>query len=296
MNPLMIVKNAHKRFKQVTALQGINLQLASGETLALLGPNGAGKSTLIRAMAGRLRLDEGQIERAKSVTLGVVPQEIAVYSTLTARENLWAFAAFHGQHGKAQRDAVDWALEWTGLAQRADEPVEGFSGGMKRRLNLACGVLHRPQIVLLDEPTVGVDPQSRVRINDMLTALREQGTALLLTTHQLDEAQTLCDRLAIIDGGKIIADGPLHQLLHKHLGQTKAVFELATAMPLPPMWTDLTATDPKVWQCDLQEIAADLATYLRRFQAADIEIADIRLVRPNLQALFLHLTGRELRD
>jgi ABC-type Na+ transport system ATPase subunit NatA len=173
----------------------VSLSLGEGELLGLLGPNGAGKTTLIRAIAGRVRLDGGTIslyghtlepERPRP-DLGVVPQENALYPLLTARENLETFGQLNGLDGKRLRERVAWALEWSGLAERARSPVRTFSGGMKRRLNLACGVLHEPKLVLLDEPTVGVDPQSRESIYDMLGALRARGTSLLLTTHYLEE-------------------------------------------------------------------------------------------------------------
>src|SRR5712692_9767668 len=187
--PLRVTR-AYKRFGTTQALNGAEVTLEKGQLLLLLGPNGAGKTTLIRSVAGRVRLDQGQIEllgqklnaAAGNVRrlLGVVPQEVALYPLLTARENLEIFGTFHGLAGAARAEQVTSALTWTGLADRADEPVKGFSGGMKRRLNIACGVLHKPEVVLLDEPTVGVDPQSRERIYDMLTDLATGGVSLLL--------------------------------------------------------------------------------------------------------------------
>ncbi len=308
--PLLTVSAAHKRFGSTAALQGASLVLHPGEILGLLGPNGAGKSTLIRAIAGRVVLDRGAIERQTTARLGVVPQEIAVYEALTARENLSAFAAFHGIAPPEQAATVAWALDWTGLTDRADEPVTNFSGGMRRRLNLACGVLHRPQIVLLDEPTVGVDPQSRARINDMLLTLRAQGTALLLTTHQLDEAEQLCDRLTLIDGGQTIADGTLAGLLRTHLGATRLVVTVPTATTMPTDWRpcctathSTAATDTACdWECALDDgavamtLSQRLTALLAQLQPQNVAVADVRLWRPTLQDLFLHLTGRALRD
>src|SRR5262245_9090493 len=176
------ISGAAKRFGGTQALDGAGLSLFRGELLALLGPNGAGKTTLVRSIAGRVRLDAGEItllgERlagpggAARLRLGVVPQEIALYDLLTARENLYAVGTSHGVPRPELAERVAWALEWTGLADRSREPVKRFSGGMKRRLNIACGVLHRPEVVLLDEPTVGVDPQSRERIWEMLGRLK----------------------------------------------------------------------------------------------------------------------------
>src|SRR5688572_476444 len=171
---VLTVKDARKSFGSVKALDGASLELRQGELLALLGPNGAGKTTLIRAITGRVRLDSGEIRLFDRVLegtrtppeLGIVPQEVAVYPLMTARENLDAFGRLYGLTGAALAHQVDWALDRTELADRADEPVGRFSGGMKRRLNIACGVIHQPRVVLLDEPTVGVDPQSRDRIYD----------------------------------------------------------------------------------------------------------------------------------
>src|SRR5581483_7078788 len=217
MTTALRVTHAYKRFGPTQALNGAEVALERGQLLLLLEPNGAGKTTMIRAIAGRVRLDQGDIEllgkpvrgAGKQVrrVLGLVPQEIALYPLLTARENLEVFGQFHGLSGSDLAEQVKSALDWTGLADRANEPIRGFSGGMQRRLNIACGVLHRPEVVLLDEPTVGVDPQSRERIWEMLDRLKQSGTSLVLTTHQLDEAQTRGDRIIIIDHGKTIAAG-----------------------------------------------------------------------------------------
>ena len=220
---VLTVTNARKKFGSAVALDGASFELRQGELLALLGPNGAGKTTLIRAVAGRVRLDSGEIRtfdriadgRRTPPELGIVPQEVALYPLLTARENLEVFGTLHGLSGADLTKQVDWALEQTGLADRAREPVKQFSGGMRRRLNIACGVLHRPRIVLLDEPTVGVDPQSRDRIYDMLAGLAQSGVSLLLTTHHLEEAEARCSRTVIIDHGKVIAGGTLSELVDR---------------------------------------------------------------------------------
>ena len=193
---VLTVTGARKQFGKVAALDGATLSLREGELLALLGPNGAGKTTLIRAIAGRVQLDAGEIGlfgkpltgRKTPPELGIVPQELAIYPSLTARENLEAFARLQGLTGADVSAQVNWALKVTALDDRAGEPIKSFSGGMKRRLNIACGVIHRPRVVLLDEPTVGVDPQSRERIYDMLGELTRAGVSLLLTTHHLEEA------------------------------------------------------------------------------------------------------------
>src|SRR5688500_8433752 len=200
---ILAVSEARKRYGSVQALDGASFELRKGELLALLGPNGAGKTTLIRAIAGRVRLDGGEIRifdeplpaSGTHPTLGVVPQEIALYPLMSARENLEIFGALQGLTGSALKTQVAWALDYTGLADRASESVEKFSGGMRRRLNIACGIVHRPRVLLLDEPTVGVDPQSRDRIYDMLGELAADGVSLLLTTHHLEEAE---DRKSVV--------------------------------------------------------------------------------------------------
>src|SRR5262245_17124863 len=222
MSALSVV-NARKAFGKVTALDGASFDLLEGELLAVLCPNGGGKTTLIRAVAGRVRLDGGEMRlfgrvldgRRTPPEIGIVPQEVALYPLLTARENLNAFGSLHGLKGGDLTRQVDWVLDQIGLADRAAEPIKQFSGGMRRRLNIACGILHRPRVVLLDEPTVGVDPQSRDRIYDVLAHLRSTGVSLLLTTHHLEEAEARCSRTVIIDHGKVIASGTLSELVDR---------------------------------------------------------------------------------
>jgi ABC-2 type transport system ATP-binding protein len=296
------ITDARKSYGSVHALRGVSLELASGEMLALLGPNGAGKTTLIRAVAGRVRLDGGTIELfgrpatdAGRAGLGVVPQEIALYPLLTARENLETFGRLQGLAGRELRGRVDWALEWTALAERAKEPVKRFSGGMKRRLNIACGVLHRPQVVLLDEPTVGVDPQSRERIWDMLDRLRAEGASLLLTTHQLEEAETRSERIVILDHGTVIAAGTLRELIDKTIGGRRTV-RLALDRAPEAALAGFDGDGGPVLHARVGDVPAELPALLRAVEAAGCRVEDVEVHRPSLQAVFLHLTGRELRE
>ncbi len=280
METVLSVTNAVKTFGGNKALDNVGIALRKGEWLGLLGPNGAGKTTLIRAIAGRVALDSGTI--TKTEMPGIVPQEIALYPKLTAAENLRCFGQLMNLRGRLLQERVDWALEFTGLADRAGDLVVTFSGGMKRRLNIACSVLHRPSVVLLDEPTVGVDPQSRQRIWEMLDRLRNEGASLLLTTHQLDEAQQICDRIVVIDHGRVIADGTLDELVRDTIGPGRRVW--------------LTLESGGSIEGHIRDIAADLSALLGRAASTGAAIVDVRVESPTLQAVFIHLTGRELRD
>ena len=291
---MLRVSGAARSFGTTTALDGASFDLRQGELLALLGPNGAGKTTLIRAIAGRVKLDRGSIERLGE-PLGIVPQELALYPLLTARENLEAFGSLHGVARADLEARVDWALEWTALGDRQKQVVKGFSGGMKRRLNIACGVLHRPRVVLLDEPTVGVDPQSRERIYDMLAVLRGEGASLLLTTHQLDEAEARCDRVVIIDHGKVIAAGTVPELVEKTLGRRRtAMFRLAAPLAAPAGFT--ATEDSNTLRAELSDLGVELPALIASLQATGARIDDVRLERRGLHEVFLHLTGKELRE
>jgi ABC-2 type transport system ATP-binding protein len=287
------------------ALDGASFDLHEGELLALLGPNGAGKTTLIRAVTGRVRLDSGEVRLFGAVLdgrhtppeIGIVPQEVALYPLLTARENLHTFGSLHGLSGSVLHQRVDWALDRIGLTDRASEPVKQFSGGMRRRLNIACGILHRPRVVLLDEPTVGVDPQSRDRIYDVLTELRSSGVSLLLTTHHLEEAEARCSRTVIIDHGKVIASGTLPELVDRTVGRHRLV-TLRMDAPLLPAGDGIEtdATDSRVVRAKLSDVALELPPLLERIRSAGRSVEDVDVRGPSLQAVFIHLTGRELRE
>jgi ABC-2 type transport system ATP-binding protein len=302
---VLTIDGARKRFGEVVALDGATLALRKGELLALLGPNGAGKTTLIRAIAGRVRLDGGEMRlfgkslggRRTPPELGIVPQELAIYPLLTARENLEAFGRLQGLARRKLAGQVRWALEVTGLADRQDDPVKTFSGGMKRRLNIACGVLHEPRIVLLDEPTVGVDPQSRERIYEMLTALTRAGVSLLLTTHHLEEAEARCTRTVIIDHGRVIAAGSLPELIDRTVGCHRLV-TLRTNLPVPapPPGAEILADDPRFVRARVSNVARELPLLLAAVGAQGREVEDVEVRGPSLQSVFIHLTGRELRE
>jgi ABC-2 type transport system ATP-binding protein len=228
--------------------------------------------------------------------LGLVPQDVAIYPFLSARENLEVFGALHGLGASMLRERVAWALDWTGLVERADERTAGFSGGMKRRLNLACAVLHAPDLVLLDEPTTGVDPQSRERIFAMLAELRAAGTSLLHTTHQLGEAEGVCERIIIVDRGRVVAEGTPDALVERTLGRGREVF---LTLDRPVAAGTLPAgvgVEGQTVRAAVDNLATGLPALLERFRAGGYGVEDLRVVRPDLEAVFLHLTGRELRE
>ena len=298
------IREARKSFGATRALDGLSLSFEGGEMLGLLGPNGAGKTTLIRAIAGRVRLDGGSVSVFGQVlspgqrrsALGVVPQENALYPLLTARENLEAFGRLNGLEGKRLHERASWALEWTGLAERAKSPVREFSGGMKRRLNLACGVLHEPKLVLLDEPTVAVDPQSRELIYDMLGALRATGTALLLTTHYLEEAEARCGRIVIIDHGRAIAGGTLPELV-QHAGLTGRRVRLTLERKIETAPAGFTLeSDGGALSTMISDVSQELPGLLARLSALGLGVRDLEVRSASLQAVFLALTGKELRE
>jgi ABC-2 type transport system ATP-binding protein len=298
------IKGARKDFGKTRALDGLGLSLGEGELLGLLGPNGAGKTTLIRAIAGRVRLDAGTISLYGHVLqpekprpdLGVVPQENALYPLLSARENLETFGKMNGLDGKRLRERVAWALEWSGLAERATSLVRAFSGGMKRRLNLACGVLHEPKLVLLDEPTVGVDPQSRESIYDMLGALRARGTSLLLTTHYLEEAEARCERIVVVDHGRAVAAGTLVELVEQaKLSGRRVRLALDRAVTKAPAGFAL-GEDPGTLIATITDVGRELPGLLARVQAEGLAVRDLEVRTASLQAVFLALTGKELRE
>ena len=276
--------------------------------MGLLGPNGAGKTTLVRSVAGRVVPDSGSVRvlgvepsdpRSRGVR-GWVPQEIALYALLTPRENLWTWGRYQGLRSDSLERAITESLEWIGLADRANERTDRLSGGMKRRLNIAAGTVHAPKLLLLDEPTVGVDPQSRERIYAMILELKERGVALLYTTHYMEEAARLCDRIAIIDHGRIIACGTEDELVHQTIG-TAQVATVETLAPISARLHEALGTigatvDGERVQISVVDPPRQIRELLEIFHADRTEIRDLTLKGATLEQVFLHLTGRGLRE
>lgn len=295
-----------KRFGPVTAVDGVSLELRGGECLGLLGPNGAGKSTLIRGIVGRVIPDAGRVavfghpagSLEARAALGWVPQELALYPRLTCRENLAAFGRYHGLSGGKLKDSVAWCLDWAALDDRAGELAKNLSGGMKRRLNMAAGIIHRPRVVLMDEPTVGVDPQSRNRIFEMIEALRGEGAALIYTTHYMEEAERLCDRVAIIDHGRIIAQGAHEELVRSvFASRSQVLARLAGPDAVLNAWVERNAGQLVDGAAEFTiENSTLIAALLDDAARSGLSLVDVTIRRPNLESVFLHLTGRELRD
>lgn len=281
---MLRLKNLHKSFGDVVAVDGLTVEIGRGEVFGLLGPNGAGKTTTISLITGLLTPDEGTIEidgagpisnpRAR-MALGVAPQALALYDDLSARENLEFFGQLYGLASGELRARTDAVLDAVGLAARQKDRAETFSGGMKRRLNLAVALLHDPPVLLLDEPTAGVDPQSRNNILDMVRAFKQAGKTVVYTTHYMEEAQKLCDRVGIIDKGRMLAIGSVDQLIHAHGGENAITVERAGVEDR------VLSRDP----------ARDVA---RLLAAGDVDT--LRIDRPDLEGVFLTLTGRSLRD
>jgi len=296
---MIAARSLRKRFGDVLAVDDVSFAVERGEAFGLLGPNGAGKTTTIHMLAGVLLPDEGDVrvdERLDPTrpetrrSLGVAPQTLAIYEELTAEENLATFARLYGLSGNRLRERVDWGLEFAGLTDRRKQRAQAYSGGMKRRLNLACSVVHEPSVLICDEPTVGVDPQSRNHVFDCIERLRADGTTLLYTTHYMEEAERLCDRVAIMDHGRILALDTVDALIEAHGGSSHVEAELAAP---PPAGVELPGTlEGTTLRADTER-PFELVAALGR---SDVTITHLRVDRPDLERVFLQLTGRSLRD
>jgi ABC-2 type transport system ATP-binding protein len=286
-------------YGSVVAVDDVSFTARPGGIFGLLGPNGAGKTTCISCISGLLKPTSGRVSVAGA--LGVVPQEIALYDDLSAAENLSYWGGAQRMRGRALRDRVQQLLEQTGLADRARDPVARFSGGMKRRLNFACGIVHQPKVLLLDEPTVGVDPQSRMRLLDLTRELARAGTAVLYTTHYMEEAESLCDRVAVVDHGRILAGGTLAELRsmlnERDLVRFAGVFRPdAVQQAFAGTEIDVVQAETSLVTLAIEDASRRLPSIIAGLSSAGGEIRSTTLSQPNLESLFIKLTGKELRE
>ena len=329
MPPILHADHLVKKYGEFIAVDDVSFTIEEGEVFGLLGPNGAGKSTTIAMLSGLFPPTAGsamvggldvvkELNRVKQL-IGVVPQDLALYPTLTGRENVSFFGELYGLHGKALRARVDEVLGYVGMVERAGDPVKAYSGGMKRRINLAAGLVNRPAILFLDEPTVGVDPQSRNHIFESVERLnREQGMAILYTTHYMEEAERLCRRVGIIDRGKLIALDTPRRLIDRlgggiiRIGTAAQDETLRTAVVELPAVAAATWATPSagetagevpslpaarpVLKVEAQVGSEALVQVINLFNSRGTPLLSLEVLEPNLETVFLHLTGKSLRD
>jgi ABC-2 type transport system ATP-binding protein len=316
--PLLEVRDLHMSYGPIRALDGVSFDVAPGEMFGLLGPNGAGKTTLLSIISCLLEPSGGEVRllgevvtpgnRAVRPLLGIVPQELAVYEELSARENLVFFGELYGLGGVELGRRVDEILAAVGLTERADSRVRTFSGGMKRRLNLGCALVHGPRLLLLDEPTVGVDPQSRSRIFDEVRRLNAAGTTIIYTSHYMEEVQTLCPRIGIMDQGRLRACDTLPNLLKELDGVIRfrvpaltpalraRINEMPDARLIEVEGQAGQAGTAVLVELHCRDVKAAVIRLISALHETQTELVGLEIEEPNLERVFLHLTGRELRD
>jgi ABC-2 type transport system ATP-binding protein len=308
---ILDVSGLSKTFGQVRAVDGVSFSVAPGEIYGLLGPNGAGKTTTISMISGLLRPDAGRVlvegadfwgdpARAQRI-MGVVPQELDIYEELSGRENLEFWGRLAGLSAKVARARAAELLESLALADRAKDAVKNYSGGMKRRINLGCTLMHRPRLLLLDEPTVGIDPQARANILEFVKQLAATGSAILYTTHYLDEAEMLCHRIGIIDHGKLLAEGTLTELQRRLGGDKLFVVEGDLKNTDADQWSGFHDRFRVIQKSDQQLVVSSQhdrhpSDCLKDLLELPVRIENVTLKRPSLNDVFLQLTGRELRE
>ncbi|CAN7506691.1 ATP-binding cassette domain-containing protein [Paenibacillus sp. 2RAB27] len=306
------LKDVVKKYDNRISVDHLNLTIREGEVFGLLGPNGAGKSTTIKMLSGLLKIDQGDIlVGGKSVAkypmevkrnLGLVPQDLAIYENLTARENVTFFAKLYGLRGKLLKERVEESLAFVGLLDRASDKPSSFSGGMKRRLNIACAIMHQPKLIIMDEPTVGIDPQSRNHILDSVRELNRMGSTILYTSHYMEEVSAISTRVGIMDHGHLIACGTQEELRNQVSQDNKIVLQITNL-------TDQAVKElreyPLIKQLNANEQTLELIVSASQSYLQDIlfilskhqvKIQSLTQVEPDLEALFLSLTGRTLRD
>ena len=308
---LLETKKLTKRFGEIVAVDDVSFEVRPGEIYGLLGPNGAGKTTTISLACGLLKPDGGDIRidgksfwnnpKEARKMMGVVPQDLALYEELSGRENLEFWGRVAGLNARDAKTRATELLEALTLSDRAKDPIKKYSGGMKRRINLGCALMHQPKLILLDEPTVGIDPQARMNILDFIKDVVADGVGILYTTHYLEEAESLCDRIGIIDHGKILAEGTLSEM--RDMLGNKQLFAIEGDLKetKPDEWPDFSQQFNIVQQTENQLVVAtqgerDPAECLKQLLALPIRIRNVTLKQPSLNDVFLQLTGRELRE
>ena len=302
---MLHVHKLRKAFGNLVAVDEISFDVQGGECFGLLGPNGAGKTTAITMLVGALSPDGGEatLEGEKinlrsygpKRKIGFVPQEIGLYEALSSQANLQFFGSLYGLSDPSRQREIDRVLEIVGLKDRSHEPVSTFSGGMKRRLNIACALLHQPKLLVLDEPTVGVDPQSRNAIFDTLEDLRRDGMALIYTTHYMEEVERLCDRIAIMDHGQVVALGSLPELLKQLPAASGIRLDMTSDLPADFRYPGVDV-EGRSLLFGTSNPMKDLPPLLNRLAEGGMSFENIRTFQPSLEQVFLHLTGRSLRD
>jgi ABC-2 type transport system ATP-binding protein len=309
---ILASQDLKKSFGDQHAVRGVSFEIAKGEVFGLLGPNGAGKTTTISMLTGLLNPTDGQVivdgrslnQKANGLKskIGFVPQELALYPTLSAYDNLIFFGRIYGLKGKVLRERVAHVLDVVGLVDRAKDRIEDYSGGMKRRINIAAGLLHQPEILFLDEPTVGVDPQSRNAIFESVEKLNQEGLTILYTTHYMEEAERLCHRIAIMDHGKVIALDTPKNLIESLGGGVLRVGLLNGKLPLVHQHVEKFASVQAVSQVNEELMVQTvhsrqaLLDLLEVTNQLDARVTSLEILEPNLETVFLQLTGRTLRN
>lgn len=307
---MLEIKNIYKEYANQVAVDGINLKVKKGEIFGILGPNGAGKSTLIGMICGLVKKTSGEViyeEATNKITkwkenIGIVPQDFALYWDLTARENISFFCSLYGFKGEELKKRTDKILEFVGLSDVGNKLATNFSGGMKRRLNIACAVAHSPKLIIMDEPTVGIDPQSRNHILESVLKLRDEGATIIYTSHYMQEVDDICDRIAIVDKGKVIAEGTSGEL--KTLVSDKSVFNLKVSKKTKGLENELkgiTGVKSVLYADDNYKIttlkSSNIITNIVKLVADNGgDIVNISNEEPTLEMVFLALTGKKLRE
>lgn len=298
-------ENLKKRYGDVVAVDDVSFKVEKGETFGLLGPNGAGKTTTIQLLCGLLKPDGGTVTLGGKTdpslaevrsSLGVVPQVLAIYQELSAQQNLRFFGRMYGLSGRLLSERIEKCLDIAGLKKRSNDRASKYSGGMKRRLNMVCSFLHEPPVLLLDEPTVGVDPQSRNLIFDTIEVMKNQGRTIIYTTHYMEEAQRLCDRVAILDHGKILDMDSVDNLIKKHGGPSRIEAEFEKLLSPDSIKQYIDSENVQFEESKIRFETSRPMESLAKLNRSGVRFSTLKVQTANLEDVFLNLTGRRLRD